>query len=221
LQQCRPHAQQQASSAESEQQCYSVQALSNLLESPYGCDSNQWFTDNIDWTTTFGSTDTLTDGLVSTNHDFDFTAAASLTTVTDMQALETSAFPSLPAFDSVASYTPTTSATFQEQHPTFSPTLDLPSYQSAQTIEHTVSTITQATGRSSHSPSLSPSGSDNKIVKRKRNTEAARRYRKRKEDRVTELEEMLAAVSRERDELRLRLAKAETEVDVLRGMVKQ
>jgi len=56
--------------------------------------------------------------------------------------------------------------------------------------------------------------------KRQRNTEAARRYRQRKVDRTTELEEALAAVSKERDELRLKLARSEAEAEVLRRMVR-
>ncbi|KAI6910270.1 hypothetical protein KC318_g3286 [Hortaea werneckii] len=56
--------------------------------------------------------------------------------------------------------------------------------------------------------------------KRQRNTEAARRYRQRKVDRTAELEEALAAVSKERDELKLKLARSEAEADVLRRMVR-
>jgi hypothetical protein len=70
------------------------------------------------------------------------------------------------------------------------------------------------------SPSSSSKGED-RVAKRKRNTEAARRYRQRKVDRVTELEDALAEVSRERDELKLKLARAEAEADVLRGMVRK
>ncbi|KAI7341710.1 hypothetical protein KC354_g16932 [Hortaea werneckii] len=56
--------------------------------------------------------------------------------------------------------------------------------------------------------------------KRQRNTEAARRYRQRKVDRTAELEEALAAMSKERDELRLRLARSEAEAEVLSRMVR-
>lgn len=64
----------------------------------------------------------------------------------------------------------------------------------------------------------SPEPAD-KIVKRQRNTEAARRYRQRKVDRVTELEEALAAMTKERDDFKLKLARSEAEVDVLRRLV--
>ncbi|KAH9828659.1 Basic-leucine zipper domain [Teratosphaeria destructans] len=76
--------------------------------------------------------------------------------------------------------------------------------------------------RSDRSSSQSPLlASEDKVQKRKRNTEAARRYRQRKVDRVTELEEALAAMQAERDELRLKLAKSETEAEVLRGMFRE
>nr|CAC14775.1 putative transcription factor [Fulvia fulva] len=65
----------------------------------------------------------------------------------------------------------------------------------------------------------SPGSGSSKIRKRQRNTEAARRYRQRKLDRASELEEALEAMGKERDELRLKLAKAETEAGVLRGLV--
>lgn len=65
----------------------------------------------------------------------------------------------------------------------------------------------------------SPESGPSKIRKRQRNTEAARRYRQRKLDRVSELEEALEAMSKERDDLRLKLAKAEAEAGVLRSLV--
>lgn len=57
-------------------------------------------------------------------------------------------------------------------------------------------------------------------TRKERNTAAARRYRQRKLDRVTELEEALSKVMKERDELKLRLAKSEGEGDVLRGLLR-
>nr|POF17348.1 hypothetical protein CFP56_65215 [Quercus suber] len=81
----------------------------------------------------------------------------------------------------------------------------------------------RATCSTSRSPHDSGSERSSGSLKRKRerNTEAARRYRQRKVDRVAELEEALAAMTRERDELKLKLARSETEVDVLRGMAKE
>ena len=76
------------------------------------------------------------------------------------------------------------------------------------------------TAVSSRKHSVSPLDRNGETsCKRQRNTEAARRYRQRKVDRVTELEDALAAMTRERDDYKIKLAKAETEVDVLRRMV--
>ena len=58
-----------------------------------------------------------------------------------------------------------------------------------------------------------------RVEKRQRNTEAARRYRQRKDDKVTELEAALKVMTQERDELNLKLARAEAEVGVLRSMI--
>lgn len=75
------------------------------------------------------------------------------------------------------------------------------------------------------SASLSPlesgfeGGSGDRKRKRERNTEAARRYRQRRVDHVSELEDALAAMTKERDDLRLKLARSEAEADVLRDMV--
>ena len=51
--------------------------------------------------------------------------------------------------------------------------------------------------------------------------EAARRYRQRKVDRVSELEEALASMTKERDELKLKLARSEGVADVLRGVAEK
>ena len=68
-------------------------------------------------------------------------------------------------------------------------------------------------------PSSADTPGETTSVKRQRNTEAARRYRQRKVDRVSDLEDELRKMTQERDELKLKLARAETEADVLRGMV--
>lgn len=63
----------------------------------------------------------------------------------------------------------------------------------------------------------SPQDSD-QVVKRQKNTEAARRYRQRKVDRLTELEDALAEMKKERDELKMQLARSQAETDVWRRM---
>lgn len=78
------------------------------------------------------------------------------------------------------------------------------------------------TGPVSPTTSDSPgegTGGDSRKRKRERNTEAARRYRQRRQDRLEELEEALAAMTKDRDELRIKLARSEAETDILRGLM--
>ncbi|KAL4759286.1 bZIP transcription factor JlbA/IDI-4 [Aspergillus foveolatus] len=79
-----------------------------------------------------------------------------------------------------------------------------------------------ATSLSTPSSESSPKEKEHlsRITKRQLNTLAARRYRQRKLDKVAQLEEELAAVKRERDELKMRVSKLEGETEVLRSMVK-
>ncbi|PWY85925.1 hypothetical protein BO70DRAFT_395058 [Aspergillus heteromorphus CBS 117.55] len=65
-----------------------------------------------------------------------------------------------------------------------------------------------------------PKEPPNRVKKRELNTLAARRYRQRRLDRMSELEAELEAVKRERDELKMRVSKLEGETDALRSMVK-
>ncbi|RYO86090.1 hypothetical protein DL764_009063 [Monosporascus ibericus] len=58
-------------------------------------------------------------------------------------------------------------------------------------------------------------------VKRQRNNEAARKYRQKRIDRITELESELAVVKQERDDLRIRLARQEAETAALRSVMSQ
>ena len=64
-----------------------------------------------------------------------------------------------------------------------------------------------------------PPSLDVKVRKRERNTAAARRYRQKRQDRITELEQALAEVTKERDELRLRLARQEAQTATLRDLM--
>jgi hypothetical protein len=73
----------------------------------------------------------------------------------------------------------------------------------------------------SHSHSGSHRVEGGRVDKRQRNTEAARRYRQRKLDKLSTVEDALLAVTKERDELRLELARARAEADILKGMVAQ
>ncbi|KAJ2906214.1 Cross-pathway control protein 1 [Zalerion maritima] len=58
-----------------------------------------------------------------------------------------------------------------------------------------------------------------KVQKRQRNTLAARKYRQKRLDRIKELEDALETVSKERDDLKLKLARQEAESETLRGMM--
>lgn len=57
-------------------------------------------------------------------------------------------------------------------------------------------------------------------LKRQRNNIAAKKYRQKRIDRITELEEEVDEVKRERDELRIKLARQEAETAALREMLK-
>ncbi|KAL3443673.1 hypothetical protein BJX65DRAFT_311647 [Aspergillus insuetus] len=81
----------------------------------------------------------------------------------------------------------------------------------------TLQNPTPSPTRDSSSPKENPS----RISKRQLNTMAARRYRQRRLDRMTQLEEELEAVKRERDELKMRVSKLEGETDALRSMLKE
>jgi len=79
--------------------------------------------------------------------------------------------------------------------------------------------INSPTKRSHSDISDDAESAEQRQQKRQRNTEAARRYRQRKVDQVASFEDQLAAVTKERDELRLKLARSQAEVEVLRGVV--
>jgi len=66
-----------------------------------------------------------------------------------------------------------------------------------------------------------PSTPDDVIDKRSRNNLAAKKYRQKKVDRITELEMMLADMTKERDELKLRLARKEAEGEILREVMRK
>ncbi|KAH8660653.1 hypothetical protein BGZ60DRAFT_381937, partial [Tricladium varicosporioides] len=59
----------------------------------------------------------------------------------------------------------------------------------------------------------------NRIEKRTRNTLAARRYRQRRVDEVSGLESQLKETRSERDDLKIRCARLEGEVETLRKLL--
>jgi hypothetical protein len=60
-----------------------------------------------------------------------------------------------------------------------------------------------------------------KAEKRRRNNVAARKYRQKRIDRIEELEEALTQMTRERDELKVQLAKRDGEVELLREILQR
>ena len=86
-----------------------------------------------------------------------------------------------------------------------------------------LSTLASATGSTSTTATIdtTAAGEDLEAArKRYRNTLAARKYRQKRLDRIKELEMSLKAVSKERDELRLRLARQEAETATLKEMLR-
>lgn len=71
-------------------------------------------------------------------------------------------------------------------------------------------------------PSKAPAPSTDAaaMMKRQRNTVAARRYRQKRIDRISELEGTVDQLTRERDELRLKLARQEAETAALREVLR-
>jgi len=75
-------------------------------------------------------------------------------------------------------------------------------------------------------PANSPHGSQGEdddeetVIKRQRNNIAAKKYRQKKIDRIEELEAEVDGVKKERDDLRIKLARQEAETAALREMLK-
>jgi hypothetical protein len=70
--------------------------------------------------------------------------------------------------------------------------------------------------QSSSPKNPNPSG---RIEKRARNTAAARRYRERRVNEMSELEGQLKETRSERDDLKIRCARLEGEVEILRKLL--
>lgn len=111
-----------------------------------------------------------------------------------------------------------------------SPSPPHPQSSSSATNTSTFAPVSSTTSPSTGSePSASTGGtkrpaedddnSQDASVKRQRNTMAARRYRQRRVDRLTDLEKRLADMTSERDELRVKLARREAEVGALREVL--
>lgn len=75
--------------------------------------------------------------------------------------------------------------------------------------------LSQSTKRTSESPA-----EPEVAIKRQRNNIAARKYRQKRLDRISELEAEVEDVKQERDDLRIRLARQEAESAALREILK-
>ncbi|KAK1516688.1 BZIP transcription factor JlbA/IDI-4 [Colletotrichum paranaense] len=114
---------------------------------------------------------------------------------------------------------------FSSTFPSRSTTSDLlptqPSAPATQRRDHSASG-TKRKANGSPTTDLDSIDEDNaNAIRRQRNTVAARKYRQKGRDRITELESALKVVEEERDKLKLQLARKEAEVDALREMMKK
>jgi hypothetical protein len=122
-----------------------------------------------------------------------------------------------PPPQSAANQTPNTStyhtpaATAGSSHPRGSPSS---SYDS-----HSISGLKRKSDKGDDTPDQGDEEAQANI-KRQRNTLAARKYRQKRIDRITELEGELHEMTEERDDLRIRLARQEAETAALRSMLK-
>lgn len=74
--------------------------------------------------------------------------------------------------------------------------------------------------------SLTPGSRENpvfidRIEKRQRNNVAARKYRQKRIDRIEELEAALSSMTKERDDLRIKAARSDAEIQLLKEMLHQ
>jgi septal ring factor EnvC (AmiA/AmiB activator) len=67
----------------------------------------------------------------------------------------------------------------------------------------------------------SANSKDSKVTKRTLNTLAARRYRQKRVDEMNTLESTLKETQAERDELKVRVARLEGELEALKGLLKR
>lgn len=111
--------------------------------------------------------------------------------------------------DSFVAGTDTISSSAQSQHLVSHP-------RQAQTGY--VSPASSASKRK-RSDSVTSHEDEQTVMKRQRNTMAARRYRQKRLDRLADLERALGKMTEERDELRMQLARREVEVEGLREML--
>lgn len=95
--------------------------------------------------------------------------------------------------------------------------------QDAQLLSKTSSTLPSPADRASAASDPDADDVDDlvdaKAEKRMRNTLAARKYRQKRLDRITELEQALEAMTKDRDDLKMRLAREEAQNKILKEVL--
>ncbi|KAG8628147.1 hypothetical protein KVT40_004020 [Elsinoe batatas] len=139
-----------------------------------------------------------------------------VTTMPNMVAMNTTSHNSIPShdfpLDFMVSTIPSTSST--------SPAIAMTSASTGSGLSSPSSSSIQAS--SSSAKRRAEHSIDESVVdKRRRNNAAAAKYRQKKVDRIATLEDEVRQVSKERDELRLQLARRDAEIEVLRGLFKR
>ncbi|EJP71026.1 hypothetical protein ACQRIT_003052 [Beauveria bassiana] len=95
-----------------------------------------------------------------------------------------------------------------------------PAYKPQDSPASTTSGSTRKRGRLPSPPDQDLEEEDSQtVIKRQRNTMAARKYRQKRLDRISDLEHSLSDMTDQRDALKLQLARKEAEVDALREML--
>ncbi|TQV98382.1 hypothetical protein V2A60_007873 [Cordyceps javanica] len=95
-----------------------------------------------------------------------------------------------------------------------------PEYKPQGSPASTTSGSSRKRGRLPSPPDQDPAEEDSQtVIKRQRNTMAARKYRQKRLDRISDLERSLGDMTDQRDALKLQLARKEAEVDALREML--
>lgn len=103
-----------------------------------------------------------------------------------------------------------------------SPSASTPSSSSAHAQSHAASRREPQSSKPATASSGSRKGvstDDAGAEKRRRNTLAARRFRQKQHDRVSQLEQTLEEISKERDDLKMQVARWEGEATALRAML--
>ncbi|KAL0257064.1 hypothetical protein SLS55_007874 [Diplodia seriata] len=89
----------------------------------------------------------------------------------------------------------------------------------AATLNPTSGVSSSAGGKRKRPASGDEPADESLADKRRRNNLAAAKYRQKKVDRITELEDEVKEVSKERDELKLQLARRDAELELLRKLM--